>query len=97
MKKMALAVIVAMPLLASAQGFIGNDEPTCYSWNGGNFSAGSFSKCGPRWVVAEKKAPPVVAPVVTPVAAPTPIIMQSCPPPPAKPVFKPKKKAPVKC
>ena len=49
---LCLALPIAFPLGAKAQGFV--DEPTCYNWEGGHKSAGSFSKCGPRWVVAAK-------------------------------------------
>lgn len=94
-----MAALLLMSFGASAQGLIANDEPTCYSWNGGNYSAGSFNKCGPRWVAPAKPAPKVVAtPVASPQIAPSPIMMPqvSCAPPP-KPLVKPKRKPPVKC
>ncbi len=79
----ALALVVAMLVLAGltmfapkahAQGFV--DEPTCYSWEGGHKSAGSFSKCT-RWEVA--KAP--VAPPPPPVVVPAPVMQNVvCPP-----------------
>lgn len=87
--------LVLLSFGASAQGF--QDEPTCYSWEGGHKSAGSFSKCGPRWETAKKAAPPAPAPAV--VAAP---VVQSvvCPaatPVPKTQIVKPKRKPPVKC
>lgn len=75
MKKLSFLLMLGIAFAANAQGF--TDEPTCYSWEGGHKSAGSFTKCPGPWVVAKKPAPaPVAAPVV---AAP---ILQStvCPP-----------------
>lgn len=81
-----------------AQGFV--DEPTCYSWEGGHKSAGSFSKCGPAWVTAKAPAPaPAPAVVASPVVSPqAPIMMPlvNCAPTPKKPVIKRKPKPP-KC
>jgi len=76
------------------------DEPVCYSWNGGHKSAGSFSKCGPAWVVA-KAAPPMMAPAPLPAPqiAPSPIMMpMTCAPEPkaTKRIVK-RKPAPKKC
>jgi hypothetical protein len=89
----ALILALLVPLGAAAQGF--TDEPTCYNWEGGHKSAGSFSKCGPRWEAPVKKAPlppPVVtSPVMMPMAAPV-----TCAPAP-KPVLKKKRPAPKKC
>jgi hypothetical protein len=103
----ALALVVAMLVLAGltmfapkahAQGF--QDEPTCYSWNGGHKSAGSFSKCPQPFVVAKAPAPPP-APVVV-----APPIMQStvCPPqvilepePKKAPIKRKPRPAPLKC
>ncbi len=60
---------------AMAQGF--SDEPTCYSWEGGSKSAGSFTKCPQPWVVA--KAPP--APVAAPAVVAAPVLSSNvCPP-----------------
>jgi hypothetical protein len=77
MKYLALAgLLVAMGV--NAQGF--TDEPTCYSWNGGHKSAGSFSKCGPElhaWVKPHVAQPPVAVPQAIPVQAP-PIMMPAC-------------------
>jgi hypothetical protein len=84
----ALALVVAMLILAAltmfapkahAQGFV--DEPTCYSWNGGHKSAGSFSKCPQPWVVAKAPAappPPVVVapPVMQNVVCPPQVILE---------------------
>jgi hypothetical protein len=98
---MAVACIAGMVALAfavrpaHAQGFL--DEPTCYSWNGGNFSSGSFSKCQ-HWEVA--KAPPPTPPA--PVVVPAPVMQNIVACPPATPVplqthkARPKK-PPVKC
>lgn len=67
---LALAFIAIAP--AHAQGF--QDEPTCYSWNGGHKSAGSFSKCN-HWPVVVAAAPP-------PAVVPAPVMQASpvCPP-----------------
>jgi len=98
-KRDAYGLGIALAVLCGAvqaQGFA--DEPTCYSWNGGHKSAGSFSKCPQPFVVAKAPAPPP-APVVVPapvVQALPPVVQQTCAPPP-KPVIKPKRKAPVKC
>ncbi len=96
----ALALMLAMP--AFAQGFaplrLSDTGDTCYSWQGGNFSAGSFSKCQPVVVIAA--APVVPAPLAAaPTPAPVMMPMQSCPPTavPRKPIIKPKRKPPVKC
>ena len=89
----ALALVV---LDANAQGFADNTG-TCYSWNGGNHSSGSFVKCnGPDMKPAPQRV--VAAPVPTPQIAPSPIMAPqvTCAPPP-KPVVKPKRKAPLKC
>jgi hypothetical protein len=88
----ALALIAGTAQAQPFTGFVGSDT-TCYNWNGGNFSAGSFSKCRTDVIVA---AAPPPAPVVVPAPAPSPIMMpmQSCPPPPV-PVhrkYKPKPK-----
>ena len=75
---------------ASAQTL--GDHTTCYSWNGGNHSSGSFIQCD-TW-----KAPVKVAAVLPPPVQPSPVMMPmsapvTCAPPP-KPVLhkhKPKK------
>jgi len=76
MKYLALAgLLVAVGV--HAQGF--QDEPTCYSWNGGHKSAGSFTKCTPELLAAKKPAPPVA--VAQQQAAPAqlpPIMMPAC-------------------
>ncbi len=99
--------LIALAVLAGAmsahaepfQQFAGADT-TCYSWNGGNFSAGSFSKCRTDVIVAAAPKPVAVT-VPAPVAlAPSPVMMPiSCAPPP-KPVIKHKHKPkpkPQKC
>jgi hypothetical protein len=92
----ALLAMVALSGVAHAQGFATSDT-TCYSWNGGNFSAGSFSKCHTdNWpvAVAQAKLPPPVqpSPIMMPQSAPV-----SCVPPPRHIVKrKPKPKA-VEC
>ncbi len=79
-----LAILLALPMMASAQGFapmrMSDPGDTCYTWTGGNFSAGSFSKCQPTIVIAAAPAPLSAPPVASPVMVP----MQSCPPPPPK-------------
>jgi hypothetical protein len=92
MKAAAVLLALAVPFMASAQqgGFIGNDEPTCYSWEGGHKSAGSFHKCGPRWVAAAKPQPVPAPFAAPPTANPVMVPMQSCPP-----VATPQKKKPI--
>jgi hypothetical protein len=95
--KLGFCLALLAPLGAVAQMV---DEPVCYSWEGGHKSAGSFSKCGPRWVIAERKAPVVLAPLAAP-PTPNPVMvpMQSCPPvavPHKRPIVKRKPK-PVQC
>jgi hypothetical protein len=90
-----LGIALMLTAGAHAQGFA-DSTGTCYSWNGGNHSSGSFIKCnGPDL----KPAPQRVAAVLpAPQIAPSPIMAPqvSCVPPP-KPVVKPKRKAPLKC
>jgi hypothetical protein len=71
--------IVAWSLVAirdaNAAGFaplrLSDTGETCYTWTGGNFSAGSFSKCQPSVEVV----------VLQPVAAPpVPVASNVCPP-----------------
>jgi hypothetical protein len=91
-------LVLLLPLAASAQSL--GDHTTCYSWNGGNHSSGSFIQCD-TWTVPQKKVavaplpPPVVAsPIMMPMSAPV-----TCVPPP-KPVVQKKrvwKKPPPKC
>jgi hypothetical protein len=94
MKRAALLLALVAPFAVSAQGF--TDEPTCYSWEGGHKSAGSFHKCGPRWETPRKAAPlpaPVVqSPIMMPMAAPV-----TCVPPPKPVVTKRKHKPLPKC
>ncbi len=95
----ALCLVIAMLVLAGltmfapkahAQGF--DDQPTCYSWEGGHKSAGSFSKCT-RWEVAKAPVAPPPAPVVVP-----PPVMQNvvCPPQVILEPVPQKHKAPIK-
>jgi hypothetical protein len=42
-----LFVALAFPVGVMAQGFT-DPGPTCYSWNGGHKSAGSFTQCNPE-------------------------------------------------
>jgi hypothetical protein len=103
MKYLALAGLLVATCSYAGGGF--QDEPTCYSWNGGHKSAGSFSKCNAELhahVKPHVPAPPPVA-YAAPVQAP-PIMMPVCqnPPPasvPLKPKVKPKykPKPTVKC
>jgi hypothetical protein len=98
MKHLALLAGLLVATCSYANGFY--DEPTCYSWNGGHKSSGSFSKCNAElhaWVKPHVP-PPVPVAQSAPVAAPTvhqsPIMMpQSHPKPiPLKPKHKPKPK-----
>ena len=90
-----LAIALMVTTGAFAQGF--TDSPTCYSWEGGHKSSGSFSKCNTDLQPAAKKPAPVVAALPPPVVA-SPIMMPqsapqviSCAPMP-KPIIKPKAK-----
>ena len=80
--KALLILALLVPFGASAQGFGSLDAgDTCYSWEGGHKSAGSFSKCQPniRVVVQAPPAPVAVAPQI----APSPIMMpMTCAPEP---------------
>lgn len=91
----ALAILAAASA-ANAQSFA--SEVTCYNWQGGDKSAGSFSKCRPD-VIAAAPAPKPVAVVAPAAVAPSPVMMPvSCPPATPVPVqrSKPKPK-PKKC
>lgn len=90
----AVVTCAAIPC-AKAAGFA-DSGVTCYSWNGGNYSSGSFSKCSDAWVVAAKPAPVVPAPLAAPPTVTPVMIPMTCAPPP-KPVLHKKKPAPVKC
>jgi hypothetical protein len=95
MNKLILLALL-LPLGAAAQVQMDDGGP-CYSWQGGNYSAGSFSKCPQPLVVA--KAKPVAAPLPTPQIAPSPIMMpMTCVPAPkaTKRVVKKRKPLP-KC
>jgi hypothetical protein len=94
MKRAALLLALVAPFAVSAQGF--SDHTTCYSWNGGNHSSGSFIQCD-TYKVAEKRSAPLPAPVVQspvmmPMAAPV-----TCAPPPKPVVTKRKHKPLPKC
>jgi hypothetical protein len=96
--KATLVLVLALPSGAYAQGFADNGMGTCYSWNGGNHSSGSFVKCNAELQPAKKAA---VAPAPL-AAAPSPMMMpmQSCPPvvvPQRKPKVMKKRPPPVKC
>ncbi len=94
--------LIALALLAGAahaQTFASfSQTTTCYGWNGGNFSAGSFSQCRTDMVAVPAPKPIPVTPVAL---APSPIMApMSCPPiaEPAKPkVYKPKPKPKTVC
>jgi hypothetical protein len=93
-----LILALLVPFGASAQGFANNDMGTCYSWNGGNHSSGSFIKCNPELQPIKKAVVP--APLAAaPTPAPMVVPMQSCPPIEVKPRPKVMKKRPppVKC
>ena len=88
MKKSLVVLLLMAVAGAHAQGF--QDEPTCYSWEGGRGSAGSFSKCGPAWVTAAPAKPAVVA---APIVQAAPIQSTVCPP---QIILQPEPKKPVK-
>jgi hypothetical protein len=98
MKNIALALALAVPFMASAGGFapltMSDPGETCYTWTGGNFSAGSFSKCSPTIVLAAVTPAPLAAP---PTANPVMVPMQTCAPPPKPHHRIVKKKPPAKC
>jgi hypothetical protein len=71
-----------------AQGFV--DEPTCYSWEGGHKSAGSFSKCPQPWVVKKVAAPAPPAPVVA-----APVLQSNVCPPQITVIPEPRKPKPI--
>lgn len=71
-----------------AQGM--EDSPTCWSWNGGNHSSGSFIKCTPEMKAAAKA---VAATIPAPLAAqpqPQMVMVPLKPMPPVVPKRKPK-------
>ncbi len=104
----ALALVVAMLVLAAltmfapkahAAGF--NDEPTCYSWEGGHKSSGSFTKCpsgipaAPTKVAAAQPAPIVVPPpVMQTQVCPPQVILE---PEPKKAIKRKPRPVPQKC
>jgi len=78
-----------------AQGFAQEERTTCYSWNGGNHSSGSFIECKTIKPVAKPQPVAVAAPVAQPVLMSNPV----CPPqvilepePRKKRVYKPRPK-----
>lgn len=92
-----LALLVAS-CSAGAAGYpplsLSDSGDTCYTWEGGRGSAGSFTKCSPTVSVASAPLPPpvVASPVMMPLSAPV-----TCVPPP-KPIVKHKARpAPKKC
>ena len=86
MKKLGFVLALLVPFGALASGFapltMGDTGETCYSWEGGHKSAGSYSKCSPAVVVAKLPPPVVASPVMMPMSAPV-----TCAPPP-KPVLR---------
>lgn len=74
-----------------------DDGGPCYSWQGGNYSAGAFTRCPQPWIV-QAPVRAVAAPVPTPQIAPSPIMMpMTCAPAP-RPHHRIVKKKPVpKC
>ena len=92
------ALILALAQPAFAGGFaplrLSDPGETCYTWEGGRGSAGSFSKCQPSYEVVilnPMPAPVQPSPIMMPQSAPI-----TCAPPP-KPVFKKKRPPPKKC
>jgi hypothetical protein len=93
MNRTVLILALLVPFGASAQF---TDHTTCYSWNGGNHSSGSFIQCD-TYKVAEKRSAPLPAPVVQspvmmPMAAPV-----TCAPPPKPVLHKKRRPPPPKC
>ena len=79
----AALLLLALPFAAAAQGFP-DPGPTCYSWEGGHKSAGSFFQCNPE---LKPFKPVAQAPVVVAPAAVKPevlILESTCPPPEPK-------------
>jgi len=83
MKRAALlAALLVAAASATAAGFaplsLQDAGETCYSWNGGNFSAGSFSKCQPVVVIAQAAPapPPPPAPVLINNVCPPQVILE---------------------
>ncbi len=101
-----LRVLLVMAVLsggAQAQPPIGfpafPDQPTCYSWNGGHMSAGSFSKCPPEFLIVQVQQPapllPEIPPLTTPpapVVVPAPVVECPAPAPIEPPKPKPKRR-----
>ncbi len=97
MRSAAILLALAVPLAASANGFaplmLTDEGESCYTWSGGNFSAGAFSKCSPTIQVSVVTPAPLAAPPPNPVMVP-----MSCPPLP-QPHHKPivRRKPRVQC
>lgn len=91
--KTTVAVILALLSFGAAAQVFDSGTP-CYSWNGGNFSAGSFSQCNQSVIPPARPRPPAPVALPAPVAQ-SPILMPMSVPP-AKPVIKAKPKPKVK-
>lgn len=100
MKRAALLAALLVASSAYAAGFapfsLADSGETCYTWTGGNYSAGSFSKCSPVVVVAQASPARVVAPAplaAAPVCPPQITVI----PEPHKPRILRKRPPPAKC
>jgi hypothetical protein len=103
MKIAAVLLALAVPFGASAgqpmvSAFGSFDSgDTCYSWNGGHKSAGSFSKCSTPVIIAIAPAPTPAPLAAAPTPNPVMVPMQTCAPPPKATRHIVKKKPAVKC
>lgn len=95
------ACVVVPPMLAwaadptyRANAFAGSGDVSCYSWTGGDKSAGGFTKCRGEDGAAALPPPVQPSPIMMPLSA-TPV----CPPPvvaePKKATKKPVKRRPL--
>ena len=101
MNKSLLVILSLVAGSASAAGFSDFESApvnTCYSWEGGYKSSGSYMHCGAPLVttrvvqapVAEAK-PVIVQPIMTTTNCPPPVVLEREPSPVKKALPKPKK------
>ena len=87
--------LILIATCANAAGYpplsMSDSGETCYTWEGGHKSAGSFSKCSPQVAVAAAPKPVVASPIMMPMSAPV-----TCAPPP-KPLVHKKRPPPKHC
>lgn len=104
------SLIVILGLVAGAANAAGFSDfesapqATCYSWEGGYKSSGSFMHCGSPLVTTVVQAPVaqakpvVVQPIVQTTTCPPPVVLEREPSPVKKALPKPKKARPAgKC